>query len=146
MMPHHTADPAQAAWTFFRPGLLAGLCAGLWLLLVPPPVALPQEDAPIFFAVVAKVSKDKRRVTAHVFAGGAVSEAALLPSESILDNLIWRKLEVCHSLRIEGSKTPEGYRLTSVKTLDAGMLPMALQGIAGDCLMKKALEFAPAID
>lgn len=127
------------------PGLLAGLCVGLWLLLVPT-VALPQEDAPIFFAVVAKVSKDKRQVTAHVFAGGAVSEAALLPSESILDNLIWRKLEVCHSLRIEGSKTPEGYRLTSVKTLDAGMLPMALQGIAGDCLMKKALEFAPAID
>ena len=92
------------------------------------------------------MSKDRRQVTAHVFAGGAVTEGALLPSESILENLIWRKLEVCHSLRIEGSKTAEGYRVTSVKTLDAGMLPMALQGIAGDCLMKKALEFAPAID
>lgn len=131
--------------TALWPGLFAGLCVGLWLLLTPT-LVLPQEDAQIFFAVVAKVSKDKRQVTAHVFGGGAVSEAALLPSESVMDNLIWRKLEVCHSLRFEGAKTTEGYRLTSVKTLDAGMLPMALQGIAGDCLMKKALEFAPAID
>lgn len=145
MMPHHQTDTARAAWTTFRPGLLAWFGVGLWLVLTPA-VALPQEDAPIFFAVVAKVSKDKRQVSAHVFAGGAVSEAPLIPSENILDNLIWRKLEICHSLRIEGSKTPEGYRVTSVRTLDAGMLPMALQGIAGDCLMKKALEFAPAID
>jgi hypothetical protein len=45
-----------------------------------------------------------------------------------------------------GIKTPEGYRILSLKNLDAGMLPMPLQGIAGDCLTKKALEFAPAID
>jgi hypothetical protein len=122
-----------------------GLLAGLGLLFVPT-LALPEEEPQLFFAVVTKVSKDKRQVSAQVFTGGAVSEAALIPSESIQDNLIWRKLEICHSLRIEGTKTAEGYRLASVKTLDAGMLPMALQGIAGDCLMKKALEFAPAID
>ena len=122
-----------------------GLCAALALLAAPLP-ALPDNDPQLFFAVVTKVSKDKRQVTAQVLAGGAVSEAALIPSDSLLDNLIWRKLEICHSLRIEGMKTAEGYRLSSVKMLDAGMLPMALQGIAGDCLMKKALEFAPAID
>jgi hypothetical protein len=128
-----------------RIGPLAGFGVGLWLLLIPA-VVWPQDDAQIFFAVVTKISKDTRQVSAHVLAGNAVSEAALLPSESIADNLIWRKLEVCHSLRFEGAKTPDGYRLTSVKSVDAGMLPMALQGIAGDCLMKKALEFAPAID
>jgi hypothetical protein len=128
-----------------RVGLLAGLGAALWLLLAPA-VARPQNDVPFFFAVVSKLSKDKRQVSAHVLAGNAVNEAALLPSENVADNLIWRKLEVCHSLRFEGSKSPEGYRLTSVKIVDAGMLPMALQGLAGDCLMKKALEFAPAID
>lgn len=128
-----------------RIGLLAGLGLGLWLLLIPA-VVWPQDDAQIFFAVVTKISKDKGLVSAHVLAGSAVSEAALFPSESVADNLIWRKLEVCHSLRFEGAKTSEGYRVTSVKSIDAGMLPMALQGIAGDCLMKKALEFAPAID
>jgi len=28
----------------------------------------------------------------------------------------------------------------------AGMLPMALQGIAGECLLKKALDYAPLVD
>lgn len=124
-----------------------GLCAALALALLAAPLpALPDNDPQLLFAVVTKVSKDKRQVTAQVLAGGSVSEAALIPSDSLLDNLIWRKLEICHSLRIEGMKTADGYRLSSVKMLDAGMLPMALQGIAGDCLMKKALEFAPAID
>ncbi len=122
-----------------------GLYVAVALLIAPLPV-VSQDDSQLFFAVVTKVSKDKRQVMAQVLAGGSVSEAALLPSDSLLDNLIWRKLEICHSLRIEGTKTAEGYRLSSVKMLDAGMLPMALQGIAGDCLMKKALEFAPAID
>ena len=53
---------------------------------------------------------------------------------------------MCHSLRADGWKTAEGYRIVSIKLLDAGMLPMTLQGLAGDCLLKKALEFAPQID
>lgn len=105
-----------------------------------------QDEGEYAFAVVTKVSKDKRQVTAHVYAGGAVRETALIPSDAILDNLIWRKLEICHSLRLTGTNTTEGYRIASLKNLDAGMLPMALQGIAGDCLTKKALEYAPAID
>jgi hypothetical protein len=64
----------------------------------------------------------------------------------VLDNPIWKKLEVCHSLRAEAWKNPDGYRIVGLKLLDAGMLPMTLQGLAGDCLLKKALEFAPQID
>ena len=98
------------------------------------------------FAVVTNVSKDKKQATAQVSVGGTIAEATLLPTEDVLDNLIWRKLEICHSLKAEGQKVGEGYRITSIKVLDAGMLPMALQGIAGECLLKKALEFAPLVD
>jgi hypothetical protein len=98
------------------------------------------------FAVVTKVDKDKRQATAQVLAGSAVTESVLVPTETVQDNLIWKKLEMCHSLKAEATKIPEGYRIMSVKMLDAGMLPMSLQGIAGDCLLKKALEFAPLVD
>ena len=98
------------------------------------------------FAVVTKVDKDKRQATAQVLAGSAVAESVLVPTETVQDNLIWKKLEICHSLKAEATKIPEGYRIMSVKMLDAGMLPMSLQGIAGDCLLKKALEFAPLVD
>ena len=123
------------------------LCSCLLLLL--PALASAQNDPVTIFAVVTKVSKDRRQVMAQVAPGAtstSISEAALIPSDAVLENLVWRKLEVCHSLRAEGWKTAEGYRLAGVKILDAGMLPMALQGIAGDCLLKKALEFNPQID
>lgn len=109
-------------------------------------VALPVCAEESIFAVVTSVSKDKRQAMAHVSVNGTVSDAALAPTDDVWDNLIWRKLEVCHSLRAEGQKTSEGYRITAIKVLDAGMLPMALQGIAGECLLKKALEFAPLVD
>lgn len=118
----------------------------LLLTTVPWHVALPQEDPLVLFAVVTKVSKDKTQVMAQVSNGGPATEAPLIPTESILDNLVWKKLEVCHSLRVEAWKNQESYRIVSVKALDAGMLPMALQSIAGDCLIKKALEFAPLVD
>lgn len=108
--------------------------------------AAAQQDPPVIFAVVTKVSKDKRHVTAQVSEGGPGIEAALLPTDPILDNLIWRKLEICHALRAEAWKTQEGYRIVTVRVLDAGMLPMSLQGVAGDCLIKKALEFGPLVD
>jgi len=98
------------------------------------------------FAVVTSISKDKRQAVAQVAVEGTVSAATLVPTDDVLDNLIWRNLEICHSLKAEGVKAGEGYRITSVKGLDAGMLPMPLQGIAGECLIKKALEFAPLVD
>jgi hypothetical protein len=112
-------------------------------------VSEAQQDPLLIFAVVTKVPKDKSKVTAQIVVGaggGTVTETILIASDAVQDNLIWKKLEVCHSLRAEAWKNPDGYRVVSVKILDAGMLPMALQGIAGDCLLKKALEFAPLVD
>jgi len=122
-----------------------GLSAGLILLLTAA-MALAQQDPELLFAVVTKVSKDRRQVTAQVSSGGVVSEATLIASEAVLDNLIWKKLVVCHALKADDWKNAEGYRLVSIRVLDAGMLPMALQGIAGDCMIKKALEIAPQGD
>ena len=109
-------------------------------------VTCPVSAQETIFAVVTSVSKDKRQAGAQVAVEGAVSAATLVPTDDVLDNLIWRNLEICHSLKAEGLKAGEGYRITSVKALDAGMLPMPLQGIAGECLIKKALEFAPLVD
>jgi hypothetical protein len=100
----------------------------------------------VLFAVVTNISKDRKAVIAQVTTGGAVSEATLIPNDVVLDNLIWRNLEICHSIRADTEKVVEGYRLLSVKQLDAGMLPMTLQGVAGDCLLKKALDFAPLLN
>lgn len=133
--------------TRFSPSALA-LFACVWLL-GSPGLAAAQQDEVLLFAVVTKAPKDKARVSAQVVIGASgttVAEAILIPSESVQDNLIWKKLEVCHSLRAEGFKNQEGYRIVSVKALDAGMLPMPLQSIAGDCLLKKALEFGPLVD
>lgn len=122
-----------------------GLSTGLILLLTAA-IVLAQQDPEILFAVVTKVSKDRQQVTAQVASGGVVSEATLIASEAVLDNLIWKKLEICHALKADAWKNAEGYRLVSIRVLDAGMLPMALQGIAGDCMIKKALEIAPQGD
>lgn len=123
----------------------SGISIGLTLFLTTA-VVLAQQDPEILFAVVTKVSKDRQQITAQVFSGGVVSEATLIASEAVLDNLIWKKLEVCHALKAEAWKNAEGYRVVSIRVLDAGMLPMALQGLAGDCMIKKALEFAPQVD
>lgn len=120
--------------------------AVLMMLFMTPGFVCAEEEPEYAFAVVTKVSKDKRQVMANVYAAGAVRETALIPSDSVVDNPIWKKLEICHSLRLQGTQTTEGYRINSIRNLDAGMLPMALQGFAGECLTKKALEFAPAID
>jgi len=122
-----------------------GIGTGLTLFLAAA-VVLAQQDPELLFAVVTKVSKDRQQVTAQVSSGGVVSEATLIASEAVLDNLIWKKLEVCHALKAEAWKNAEGYRVVSIRVLDAGMLPMALQGFAGDCMVKKALEVAPQAD
>lgn len=126
-------------------GWKVGIAAAA-IFIVSATTALPQQDPPVIFAVVTKISKDRRHVVAQVSEGGPASEATLIPTDPILDNLIWRKLEICHALKAEAWKNQDGYRLVSVRVLDAGMLPMSLQGIAGDCLIKKALEFGPLVD
>lgn len=126
----------------FRIGLVVGL-----LLCLALPAAHAQQDPLVLFAIITQVPKDKTRVIAKVAdAGGVAETATLIPGEGISDNPVWRKLEICYALKVEAWKNPEGYRVVSVRVLDAGMLPMPLQSIAGDCLIKKALELAPTGD
>jgi len=110
--------------------------------------ALPvQADGEILgFAVVSEAPKDKARVSAKVSVNDVVSDMKLLASETILNNLIWKKLEICHAMRVEGYKAAEGFQIVTVHMIDAGMLPMSLQSFAGDCLIKKAIEIAPLVD
>lgn len=100
----------------------------------------------VAFAVISELPKNKLRVPAKIAIEGAIADTVLLASEPILSNLTWRSLEICHALKLEGQKSPEGFRVLSVRAIDGAMLPMVLQGIEGDCLLKKALEVAPLVD
>jgi hypothetical protein len=104
------------------------------------------EEELLIFAVVSEVPKDKSRVAVKASVNDVASDAKLLASDAILNNLIWKKLEICHAMRVEGTKVPEGYRVQTVRIIDASMLPMSLQSFAGDCLIKKAIEVAPLVD
>jgi len=109
--------------------------------------SLVQADSEILgFAVVSETPKDKARVSAKVSLNDAVSDMKLLASETIQSNLIWKKLEICHAMRVEGYKVAEGFQVVTVHMIDAGMLPMSLQSFAGDCMIKKAIEIAPLVD
>ncbi len=98
------------------------------------------------FAVVREAPRDKARVSARVSVNDAVSDMKLLASDTILNNLIWKKLEICHAMRLQGYKVAEGFQVVTVHVIDASMLPMSLQSFAGDCLIKKAIEIAPLVD
>jgi hypothetical protein len=109
--------------------------------------SLVQADSEVLgFAVVSEVPKDKARVSAKVSVNDAVSDMKLLASETILNNLIWKTLEICHAMKLEGYKVAEGFQVVTVHVIDASMLPMSLQSFAGDCLIKKAIEIAPLVD
>ena len=125
----------------------------MWLLLmfisliVMGTASSPQADGEIFvFAVVREAPRDMARVSAIVSVNDAVSEMTLLASDTILKNPIWRKLEICHAVKMQGYKVAEGFQIVTVHVIDAGMLPMSLQSYAGDCLIKKAIEIAPLVD
>ena len=120
-----------------------GIVTSLTLSLFAPVWA---DDDTVVFAVVSDVPKDRSRVSAKALLDGAVSDLKLLPGETILGNPVWRTLEVCHALKLEGMKIGDGFKVSAARVLDASMLPMALQGYAGDCLIKKAVEIAPLAD
>src|SRR4051812_19173323 len=105
--------------------------------------SMVQADGEILaFAVVNEVPKDMARISAKVSVNDAVSEMKLLASETIQNNLIWKKLELCHAMKLEGFKVAEGFQVVTVHVIDAAMLPMSLQSFAGDCLIKKAIQIA----
>jgi len=123
------------------------LLLALFILIAMGPAALVQADGEVLgFAVVSEAPKDKARVSAKVSVNDVVSDMMLLASEKILNNLIWKKLEICHAMKLEGFKVAEGFQVVTVHVIDAGMLPMSLQSFAGDCLIKKAIEIAPLVD
>jgi hypothetical protein len=110
-------------------------------------VSVVQADGELLiFAVVREVPKDKARVPAKVSVNDAVSDMKLLASDQIQNNLIWKKLEICHAMKLQGYKNAEGFQVVTVHVIDASMLPMSLQSFAGDCLIKKAIEIAPLVD
>lgn len=109
-------------------------------------VTMHAEDELLIFAVVSEVPKDKSRVAVKASVNDVATETKLIASDAILNNLIWQKLEICHAMRVEGTKAPDGYRVVTVRIIDASMLPMSLQSFAGDCLIKKAIEVAPLLD
>ena len=125
---------------------LSPLLMLLGLLMLGAASMAQAEGETLAFAVVSETPKDKAQVTAKVSINDAVSDMKLLASETILNNLIWEKLEICHAMRLEGYKSPEGFQIVTVHVIDAGMLPMSLQSFAGDCLIKKAIEVAPLRD
>ena len=119
----------------------------LFGLIVAGPASVAQAEGEILaFAVISESPKDKARISAKVSVNDAVSDMKLLASETILNNLIWKKLEICHAMKLEGYKASEGFQVVTVHVIDASMLPMSLQSFAGDCLIKKALEIAPMVD
>jgi hypothetical protein len=126
--------------SLFRP-----LALGMLLVMGLIPRAWADNDVTVF-AVVSETPKDKMRVSAKTLLDGAVSDMKLVPEESVVGNPVWRNLEICYALKLEGTKTGDGFRVTSARVLDASMLPMTLQGYAGDCLIKKAVEIAPLVD
>lgn len=123
-----------------------GLVIGIVILLASYAPACGQTGEVTIFAVVSDPPKDKNRVSVKALLDGTVSDMKLIPADSIQGNPVWRTLEVCHALKLEGVKLGEGFKVNSARVLDASMLPMALQGFAGDCLIKKAVELAPMAD
>jgi len=121
-------------------------CLIAWELAVSAPESALAEEDVIAFAVVSEAPKDRSRISAKISIDGEVTDSKLLASEQILSNLIWKKLEICHAMKLEGQRAPEGFRVTSVRAIEGAMLPMVLQGFAGDCLLRKALEIAPLVD
>jgi len=122
-----------------------GMAALVCVLLVAVAIGYTDDEL-LIFAVVSEVPKDKSRVAVRASINDVATDTKFLASDTILNNLIWKKLEICHAMRVEGTKTPEGYRVVTVKIIDASMLPMSLQSFAGDCLIKKAIEVAPLVD
>jgi hypothetical protein len=122
------------------------VCVVLGFTIISAALVGHSEDDLLIFAVVTEVPKDKSRVTVKASINDVASDTKLLASDTILNNLIWKKLEICHAMRVEGIKAPDGYKVMTVRIIDASMLPMSLQSIAGDCLIKKAIEVAPLVD
>lgn len=125
---------------------LPPLLTALGLIAMGTVILAQAEGETLAYAVVSETPTDKAQITAKVSINDAVSDMKLLASETILSNLIWKKIEICHAMRLDGYKTAEGFQVVAVHMINSGMLPMSLQSFAGDCLIKKAIEIPPFRD
>ena len=108
--------------------------------------AVAEEDV-IAFAVVSELPKDKTRSSSESgnrWIGQRDNASGLRshPVEFDLENN-WKSVTLSSS---KGKSLQRDFGYTPIRAIDAAMLPMVLQGVAGDCLLKKALELAPFID
>ncbi len=96
------------------------LCIVLFVCALFPTMPAPLMTTAVLFAVVSEVPKDKARVSVKAVSDGAVSDLKLLPGESVQDNLIWRKLEICHAMKVEGTRVADGFKVRpSVSSMPA---------------------------
>jgi len=126
-------------------GAVCAACVWLALVWCAGGAVAGEEDV-IAYAVVSEPPKDKARIAAKVAIEGTVADMRLVAPEAIVNNPIWRKLEICHAMKLEGQKLHDGFHVSSVRVIEGATLPMVLQGFAGDCLLKKALDVAPLVD
>jgi hypothetical protein len=85
---------------------MKGLCgvAVLLAFVIGADLAGHAEEELLIFAVVSEVPKDKSRVAVKASVNDVATDTKLLASDAILNNLIWKKLEICHAMRVEGTK------------------------------------------
>ncbi|HZH48227.1 MAG TPA: hypothetical protein VFD86_00525, partial [Nitrospira sp.] len=77
------------------------VCMALSLTIVLGALGVGYSDEELLiFAVVTEVPKDKSRVTVKASINDVASDTKLLASDTILNNLIWKKLEICHAMRV----------------------------------------------
>ncbi len=117
------------------------------VLLSPVASLLKAAESPeLIFAVVTQEPKDKSHIAAQILVKDQVAEGLLLPTEETLRNPMWKKLELCQGVKAEAIATPTGYQILNFRIVGGRMLPMPLQGVVGDCFLRKALEFAPLVE
>ena len=128
----------------FNPMQILGLILSLGLFLGMITTPLQAQNSPeLIFAVITEEPKDKGRVQAQVLANGKVNDGILMPKGTTQHNPMWKKLEMCQGVKAQAMKTSSGYEILEFRILGASMLPMPLQGVAGDCFLKKAFNFSP---
>ena len=111
------------------------------------PLELRAREAPkLVFAVVTEKPVQRNKLQAQVLSEGKVKDALLVPSEAALRNPMWKTIEMCQGVKAEAIQSPSGYEIIEFRILGASMLPMPLQAVAGDCFLKKALEYAPLVE
>ena len=77
-----------------------GGMAFLVLFLLGTATGARSEEELLIFAVVSEVPKDKSRVAVKASITDVATDTKLLASDTILNNLIWKKLEICHAMRV----------------------------------------------